>query len=126
MIWGRGLGEYRHGTSTRQFVPNEAQPRARQTKPESLIWTVLRAKRLAGLKFRRPHPIATRFGKHGNVDSFDVNRPRISAGDTRNGVQKSRFPTAAAADQQHLLARGYLERLNIEDRQTVAVRCVTS
>ena len=31
--------------------------RQRQTKAESLIWTVLRAKRLAGLKFRRQHPI---------------------------------------------------------------------
>ena len=31
--------------------------RQRQTKAESLIWTVLRAKRLAGLKFRRQHPL---------------------------------------------------------------------
>ncbi len=35
--------------------------RARQTKPESLIWTVLRAKRMAGLKFRRQHPIGPYF-----------------------------------------------------------------
>ena len=33
------------------------QLRARQTKAESLIWTVVRARRLAGLKFRRQHPI---------------------------------------------------------------------
>ena len=33
--------------------------RQRQTKAESLIWTVLRAKRLAGLKFRRQHAIGT-------------------------------------------------------------------
>ena len=31
--------------------------RQRQTKAESLIWTVLRARRLAGLKFRRQHAI---------------------------------------------------------------------
>lgn len=35
--------------------------RSRQTKAESLIWTVLRAKRLAGLKFRRQHPIGPYF-----------------------------------------------------------------
>ena len=37
------------------------QLRERQTKAESLIWTVLRAKQLGGLKFRRQHPIATFF-----------------------------------------------------------------
>ncbi len=31
--------------------------RERQTKAESLLWDVLRAKRLCGLKFRRQHPI---------------------------------------------------------------------
>ena len=36
--------------------------RARQTKAESLIWTVVRARRLAGLKFRRQHPIGPFFG----------------------------------------------------------------
>ena len=35
--------------------------RSRQTKAESLIWTVLRAKRLAGLKFRRQHPTGPYF-----------------------------------------------------------------
>ncbi len=35
--------------------------RSRQTKAESLIWTVLRAKRLAGIKFRRQHPIGSYF-----------------------------------------------------------------
>ena len=31
--------------------------RARQTKAESLLWSVLRGRRLCGLKFRRQHPI---------------------------------------------------------------------
>ena len=31
--------------------------RARQTKAESLLWRVLRGRRLCGLKFRRQHPI---------------------------------------------------------------------
>ncbi len=31
--------------------------RERQTKAESLLWSVLRAKQLCGLKFRRQHPI---------------------------------------------------------------------
>ena len=33
------------------------QLRERQTIAESLLWNVLRAKRLSGLKFRRQHPI---------------------------------------------------------------------
>ena len=32
--------------------------RARQTEAESLLWYVLRARRLCGLKFRRQYPIA--------------------------------------------------------------------
>ena len=35
--------------------------RSRQTKAETLIWTILRAKRLAGLKFRRQHAIGPYF-----------------------------------------------------------------
>ena len=31
--------------------------RERQTKAESILWDVLRAKRLCGLKFRRQHPV---------------------------------------------------------------------
>ncbi len=42
--------------------------RTRQTKPESLIWTVLRAKRLAGLKFRRQHPIGPYFADFACVE----------------------------------------------------------
>ena len=35
--------------------------RLRQTKAESLLWQVLRAKRFCGLKFRRQHPIGPFF-----------------------------------------------------------------
>ena len=42
--------------------------RTRQTKPQSLIWTVLRAKRLAGLKFRRQHPIGPYFADFACVE----------------------------------------------------------
>ncbi|MEO1994435.1 MAG: DUF559 domain-containing protein, partial [Planctomycetaceae bacterium] len=31
--------------------------RARQTMAESLLWSVLRGRRLCGLKFRRQHPV---------------------------------------------------------------------
>ncbi len=37
------------------------QLRQRQTKAESLLWNVLRAKRLCGLKFRRQYPIGPFF-----------------------------------------------------------------
>ena len=47
-------------------MPSEMTKRARelreqQTKAESLLWSVLRAKRLCGLKFRRQYPIGPFF-----------------------------------------------------------------
>ena len=36
---------------------NARELRARQTEAEAILWSVLRARRLAGLKFRRQHPI---------------------------------------------------------------------
>lgn len=47
--------------ANRSRTERSRELRARQTKAESLIWTVLRAKRLAGLKFRRQHPIGSYF-----------------------------------------------------------------
>ena len=43
-------------------TPSESSSRARslrqnQTKSEGLLWSILRAKQLCGLKFRRQHPI---------------------------------------------------------------------
>ena len=43
--------------ANRSRTTRNRELRQRQTKAESLIWTVLRAKRLAGLKFRRQHAI---------------------------------------------------------------------
>ena len=43
---------------TAEITKHARQLRVRQTKAESLLWSVLRAKRLSGLKFRRQHPIA--------------------------------------------------------------------
>ncbi len=42
--------------------------RARQSKAESLIWTVVRAKRLSGLKFRRQHPIGPFFADFACIE----------------------------------------------------------
>lgn len=42
--------------------------RARITKAESLIWTVLRARRMAGLKFRRQHPIGPYFADFACIE----------------------------------------------------------
>ncbi len=42
---------------TTRLTPRARNLRERQTKAESLLWNVLRAKRLSGLKFRRQHPI---------------------------------------------------------------------
>ena len=46
--------------------------RARQTKAESLIWNVLRAKRLGGLKFRRQHPIAPFFADFACIEKHVI------------------------------------------------------
>lgn len=39
------------------LTANARALRARQTQAESLLWQVLRGRRLHGLKFRRQHPI---------------------------------------------------------------------
>ncbi len=39
-------------------VSNARERRKQCTKSEGLLWSVLRAKQLCGLKFRREHPIA--------------------------------------------------------------------
>ena len=46
--------------------------RSRQTKAESLIWSVLRGKRLAGLKFRRQHPIGPYFADFACIEKSIV------------------------------------------------------
>ncbi|WDQ18047.1 endonuclease domain-containing protein [Rhodopirellula sp. P2] len=40
-----------------QFTQNARELRTHQTKPESLVWTLLRNRRLNGHKFRRQFPI---------------------------------------------------------------------
>jgi len=42
--------------------------RGQETEPEALLWSVLRAKRLAGLKFRRQHPIGPYFADFACVE----------------------------------------------------------
>ena len=42
--------------------------RARQTKAESLLWAVLRGRRLCGLKFRRQYPIEPYIADFACVD----------------------------------------------------------
>jgi very-short-patch-repair endonuclease len=41
----------------RQNVPAARELRGRQTPAERILWDALRGRRLAGLKFRRQHPI---------------------------------------------------------------------
>ena len=47
--------------ANRSRTERSRELRSRQTKAKSLIWAVLRAKQLAGLKFRRQHPIGPYF-----------------------------------------------------------------
>ena len=41
--------------------------RAKQTQSERLLWSILRAKQLCELKFRRPHPIGPFFADFASV-----------------------------------------------------------
>lgn len=55
-----------NGSMKRPPRPAETTDRARQlrrdsTKPEAVLWSVLRGGRLGGLKFRRQHPIGPYF-----------------------------------------------------------------
>jgi very-short-patch-repair endonuclease len=43
----------------RDNIPAARELRTRQTPAESILWDALRGRRLAGLKFRRQHPIGT-------------------------------------------------------------------
>ncbi len=43
---------------TVEITKRTRQLRERQTRAESLLWNVLGAKRLSGLKVRRQHPIS--------------------------------------------------------------------
>ena len=42
--------------------------RGKETEAEALLWSVLRAKRLAGLKFRRQHPIGPYFADFACIE----------------------------------------------------------
>ena len=46
--------------------------RNNKTKSESLLWSVLRSGKLAGLKFRRQHPIGPYFADFACVDKHTV------------------------------------------------------
>ena len=46
--------------------------RDKETEPEALLWSVLRAKRLAGLTFRRQHPIGPYFADFACVERHVV------------------------------------------------------
>jgi very-short-patch-repair endonuclease len=47
------------GNQQRDNVPAARELRTRQTAAEEMVWGALRGRRLAGLKFRRQHPIGT-------------------------------------------------------------------
>lgn len=80
-MWGRGLGG---GAASKDLLDMPRRPankyrtsrarelREQKTKAESLIWTVLRAKRLAGLKFRRQHPTGPYFADFACVEKMTI------------------------------------------------------
>ena len=46
--------------------------RSNQTKSEALLWSILRARQLCGLKFRRQHPIGPFFADFASVEKMLV------------------------------------------------------
>ena len=52
---------------TTESTKRARQLRERQTKAKSLLWTVLRAKQMSGMKFRRQHPVGPFIADFGCV-----------------------------------------------------------
>jgi len=50
-----------YGKTVKQRKQKARHLRAGQTKSEGLLWSILRAKQVCGLKFRRQHPIGSYF-----------------------------------------------------------------
>ena len=101
----------------------------RQTKAESLLWNVLRAKRLCGLKFRRQHPIGRFFadfacvsrrviveldgGYHDYQHEDDLSRQRYLED---QGWSVMRFPNEDVLDDVEAVAISIAKQsaLNVE------------
>ena len=64
--------------------------RDQETEPEALLWSVLRAKRLAGLKFRRQHPIGPYFADFACVVRHVVVELDGEYHDYQNGKDRER------------------------------------
>jgi very-short-patch-repair endonuclease len=113
--------------------PNrEAGERARSlrkapTVSEGLLWSVLRARQLCGLKFRRQHPIAPRIvdfacpaqmlvveidgGYHDNVVEKDLKRQQHRKS---MGWKVIRFSHKDVEEDAEAVARAIARELNLE------------
>ena len=133
---GRGLSRGRgssrqHSTMTRpqkdDITKRARQLRERQTKAESLLWNVLRAKRLCGLKFRRQHPIGPFFadfacvsrrviveldgGYHDYQHEDDLSRQRCLED---QGWSVMRFPNEDVLDDVEAVAISIAKQLGLK------------
>jgi 5-methyltetrahydrofolate--homocysteine methyltransferase len=96
----------------RHNVPAARDLRARETRAEELLWTALRGRRLAGMKFRRQHPLGPFVldfccverrlaieldGEvHGAQQDHDAEREALLVA---AGYRVLRFPNTAVRDQ---------------------------
>ena len=101
--------------------------RQRQTKAESLLWQVLRAKRFCGLKCRRQHPIGPFFvdfacvelqcvfeidgGYHEAVEDSDRSRQAFLE---QQGWRVLRFTNEDVLDNVEAVAIAIARRLGLE------------
>jgi very-short-patch-repair endonuclease len=120
------------GSPMKKNEPNrEAGERARslrktQTDSEGLLWSVLRARQLCGLKFRRQHPIESWIvdfacqdrmlvvevdgGYHDHVEESDLRRQRHLES---LGWKVMRFSDKDVEDDAEAVARAIARELNL-------------
>ena len=103
--------------------------RDRQTKAESLLWNVVRAKRLCGLKFRRQHPVGPFFpdfacveqhviveldgGYHEHCGEADLARQRYLE---QQGWRVIRFTNEEVLGDVDAVARSLAKQLGLDFR----------
>ena len=118
---------FREGRAQRGEGSHARDRRQTKTKSEGLLWSVLRAKQLCGLKFRREHPIGPFIvdfacvnqklvvevdgGYHDQTIELDLSRQEWIEGD---GWEVIRFTDMEVEENAEAVARAIAKHVGIE------------
>ena len=118
-------------TSTSETIQRAQQLRHESTTPERILWGILRGSQLAGLKFRRQHPIGPYIAdfychsvqlvveldgmSHDNTREYDERRDRYMKS---QGVMVLRVLNDDVLSDLETVARAILAAANVELRST--------